>query len=106
MLAFYRALIALRRRLAPLGNGRKDLTRVDHDEALRWLGILRGDEGGAATFTAANLGDGPAQVRVPDGTWRLALATDPSIATSATGGATVMLPPSTAAIYERVSPSR
>ena len=29
MLAFYRALIALRRRLAPLHNGRKDLTRVD-----------------------------------------------------------------------------
>ena len=33
MLAFYRALIALRRRLAPLRNGRKDLTRVDSDEA-------------------------------------------------------------------------
>ena len=28
MLAFYRALIALRRRLPPLHNGRKDLTRV------------------------------------------------------------------------------
>ena len=37
MLAFYRALIALRRRLAPLRNGRKDLTRVEHDEAARWL---------------------------------------------------------------------
>ena len=33
MLAFYRALIALRRRLAPLHNGRKDLTRVELDEA-------------------------------------------------------------------------
>ena len=58
MLAFYRALIALRRRLPPLHNGRKDLTRVDVDEAGRWLTIERGDPGGAATFTAANYGDG------------------------------------------------
>ena len=68
MLAFYRALIALRRRLPPLRNGRKDLARVEHDEAARWLSILRGDAGGAATFTAANLGDGPARIRVPGGT--------------------------------------
>jgi len=105
MLAFYRALIALRRRLAPLRNGRKDLARVEHDEAARWLSILRGDEGGAATFTGANLGDGPAHIRVPDGTWRLALATDSSIETAVAGGTTLVLPPSTAAIYERVPPS-
>ena len=79
MLAFYRALIALRRRLAPLRNGRKDLTRVDSDEAGRWLTIVRGDAWGASTFTCANLGDAPARIRLPAGTWRLALATEPSI---------------------------
>jgi hypothetical protein len=106
MLAFYRALIALRRRLAPLRNGRKDLARVEHDEAGRWLAILRGDESGAATFTCANLGAEPAHIRVPDGTWRLALATDGAIASAAAGGSTVAVPPSTAAIYERVAAAR
>jgi maltooligosyltrehalose trehalohydrolase len=100
MLAYYRALIALRRRLAPLRNGRKDLARTTHDEAGRWLAIQRGDPSGAATFTCANLGDAPAQVRLPDGAWRLALATDASLGPTAAGGATLVLPPSTAAIYE------
>ena len=77
MLAFYRALIALRRRLAPLHNGRKDLTSVAFDEDGRWLSILRGDPWGAATFTCANLGDAPARIPFPDGAWKLALATDP-----------------------------
>lgn len=102
MLAFYRALIALRRRLAPLHNGRKDLARVEHDEAGRVLTILRGDDSGAATFTCANLGDEAARVPIPDGTWRLALATDASIATTASDRETVAFPPSTGAIYERI----
>jgi maltooligosyltrehalose trehalohydrolase len=103
MLAFYRTLIALRRRLAPLSNGRKDLTRVASDEEARWLTILRGDPSGAATFTCATLADTPARVPVPEGAWKLALATEPSVAVSATvgGGDFVTLPPSTALIYER-----
>ncbi len=100
MLAFYRALIALRRRLAPLRNGRKDLTRVDGDEAGRWLTIVRGDAWGASTFTCANLGDAPARIRLPAGAWKLALATEPSAGALDAGG-TLVLAPSTAAIYER-----
>jgi maltooligosyltrehalose trehalohydrolase len=96
VLAFYRALIALRRALAPLRNGRKDLTRVDGDEVGRWLTIRRGDPSGAATFTCANLGDTPARISLPEGQWRLAVATDPM---AAPDGATLVLPPSTAAIY-------
>ena len=72
MLAFYRALIALRRRLAPLHNGRKDLTRVTADEAGRWLTIERGDPSGAATFTAANFGEQAAAIRLPADGGRLA----------------------------------
>jgi len=104
MLAFYRALCALRRRLAPLHNGRRDLTRVAFDEDGRWLTILRGDPWGAATFTCANLGDAPARIPFADGAWKLALATEPSASAGATvaGGQTVTLPPSTALIYERV----
>jgi maltooligosyltrehalose trehalohydrolase len=98
MLAFYRALIALRRRLAPLRNGRKDLTRVEWDEAGRWLAIRRGDPGGGATFTAANLGDAAARIRLPAGSWKLALATSDPPATASDG--TLRLAPSTAAIYE------
>ena len=100
VLAFYRALIALRRRSAPLHNGRKDLTAVESDEAGRWLAIRRGDPAGAATFTAANLGDAPARIRFPEGTWALALATDAAV-DRAVDGSLLTLPPETAAIYER-----
>src|SRR5262249_52512516 len=107
MLAFYRALIAVRRRLAPLRNGRKDLTKVEWDDDARWLTIHRGDDGGGATFTCANLGDAPARLRLPDGKWTLALATDvmpePASAASAASAAPVAVAPSTAAIYERVA---
>jgi maltooligosyltrehalose trehalohydrolase len=102
MLAFYRALIAARRRLPPLRNGRKDLSRVESDEAGRWMTILRGDAGGGATLTCANLGDAPARIRFPEGRWRLALATD-SAAAEGIGGETVAFAPSTAALYERVA---
>jgi maltooligosyltrehalose trehalohydrolase len=99
MLAFYRELIALRRRLAPLRNGRKDLTQVEWNEAARWLTIRRGDDGGGATFTCANLGDAPARLQLPDGKWTLALATD-AMPEPASDNA-VAIAPSAAAIYER-----
>jgi maltooligosyltrehalose trehalohydrolase len=98
MLAFYRALIALRRRLPALRNGRKDLTQVAWAEDARWLTIRRGDDGGGATFTCANLGDAPARLRLPDGKWTLALATDAMPEPASDG--TVAVAPSTAAIYE------
>jgi hypothetical protein len=79
MLAFYRALTALRRRTPALANGRKDLTRVEFDEAGRWLTIARGDPNGSAALILANLGDRPADVPVlPRAAgWRLALSTRP-----------------------------
>ena len=103
MLAFYRALLGLRRRLAPLHNGRKYLTGVAFDERARWLTITRRDPGGAATFTAANLGAEAASVTVPSGagSWRLALATaDLALPGEARAGAAFSLPPASAVIYE------
>ncbi|HXU03112.1 MAG TPA: malto-oligosyltrehalose trehalohydrolase [Polyangia bacterium] len=102
MLAFYRDLIAARARLAPLRNGRKDLARVEHDEAGRWLTIMRSDVGGAATFTCANLGDAPARIRLPPGTWRLVLATEAAASPDDVAAGALLLPPSAAAIYELV----
>jgi len=104
MLAFYRALIALRRRLAPLHNGRKDLTRVTADEAGRSVTIERGDPSGAATFTAANFGDHEATIRLPAGAgWELALATC-SIAPARVdaGIASFSLPRDAAAVFTRL----
>ncbi len=101
MLVFYRALIALRRRLAPLHNGRKDLTSVAFDEADRWLTIHRRDPGGAATFTAANLGEHSAVIAAPGAgaPWQLELATlarrEPA---RAEPGATFSLSPGSAVI--------
>ena len=47
MLRFYRQLIALRKRLAALHNGRKDLTRVEVCEEEQWLKLERADPSGA-----------------------------------------------------------
>ena len=104
MLAFYRALIALRRRLVPLHNGRKDLTRVTADEAGRSVTIERGDPSGATTFTAANLGEQVAALRLPaEGAgWELALATSSTVPARVDGGTrSFSLPPDTAAIFTR-----
>jgi maltooligosyltrehalose trehalohydrolase len=98
MLAFYRALIALRRRLPPLHNGRKDLARVAFDEAGRWLTIERGDPAGAATFTAANYGDAPAAIQLPargDG-WSVALATIPGLPVPRAERGVLVVPPGAA----------
>jgi maltooligosyltrehalose trehalohydrolase len=105
MLAFYRALIALRRQLAPLHNGRKDLTRVTPDEAGRLVTIERGDPSGAATFTAANFGDQEAAIRLPaGGPWELALATSSVAPARVDGGtASFALPRDTAAVFTRIS---
>ncbi len=103
VLAFYRALIGLRRRLAPLANGRKDLTRVTTDDAGA-LTIWRGDPSGAATFTAANLGGAPAEITLPaeGGPWRLALATAPFAVPEAPAAATrFTLPASGAVLFAR-----
>jgi maltooligosyltrehalose trehalohydrolase len=105
MLAFYRSLIGLRNRLAPLRNGRKDLTRATADDAARLVTIRRDDPGGAATFTVANFADGPAWVRLPEGgRWQLVLATQMVAAPSdpLASGAETAVPGSTAYVFERV----
>ncbi|HXU61632.1 MAG TPA: malto-oligosyltrehalose trehalohydrolase, partial [Polyangia bacterium] len=100
VLAFYRSLIALRKRLAPLRNGRKDLTRAEADETAKLLTIRRDDPSGAAVFTVANFGDQPAQAKLPaDGRWKLALAT--SNPDGARSGPGLSVPPATAYIFER-----
>ena len=105
LLAFYRALIALRRRLPPLHNGRKDLTRVTADEAGRWLTIARSDPGGATTFTAANLGERAAALRLPGaGGWKLALASTATPAAELSGA--VSLPRNAGFIFAREPTSR
>ena len=78
LLALYRELIALRRRLPSLGNCRKDLTRVAWGEAARWLVIERGDPEGELALVVCNFNPAAAQVPVegPPGSYRLALATD------------------------------
>jgi maltooligosyltrehalose trehalohydrolase len=100
MLAFYRALLALRRREPALHNGRKDLTRVRFDEDARWLLVERGDPSGAAVLACANLGRAEARVALPPaaGGWRLALATADG-ATVVDGAGTLVLQPDAAAIF-------
>jgi maltooligosyltrehalose trehalohydrolase len=98
MLAFYRALLALRRRLPALHNGRKDLTRVWFDEAARWLVVERADPGGGRALCCASLGDAGVPLPLPDGAWRLALATEAGAAPSEASG-TLALPPRAAAVF-------
>ncbi len=105
MLAFYRALIALRRRLAPLHNGRKDLTRV----GARRGGTLadhrarrperRGDVHRRQPRRAARRRSG-CRTRAR---WELALATSSTALGRVDGGtSSFALPPDTAAIFTRV----
>jgi maltooligosyltrehalose trehalohydrolase len=104
MLSFYRALIGLRNRLAPLRNGRKDLTHAEADDASRLVTIRRDDPGGAATFTIANFAEGPALVRLPQGgRWQLALATQlvGAPAGALEPAAQITVPGSTGYIFER-----
>jgi hypothetical protein len=91
--------------LAPLHNGRKDLTRVSADETGRLVTIERGDPSGAVTFTAANFGPEEATVRLPAGVarWELLLATSSMPPARFEGDTTSLsLPPDTAAVFTRV----
>jgi maltooligosyltrehalose trehalohydrolase len=101
MLAYYRALLALRRRLPALHNGRKDLTRVWLDEEARALVVERRDPGGGRAACCANLGAAPARLALPApaGSWRLELSSAGADAASADGAGTVVLAPDTAAIF-------
>jgi maltooligosyltrehalose trehalohydrolase len=78
VLNLYCALIGLRKRWPCLHNGRKDLTRVQVDEAARWLLLERADPSGARAALFCNMSD---SVQSPDlgvGRWTLALSTAPA----------------------------
>ncbi|HJQ35325.1 MAG TPA: malto-oligosyltrehalose trehalohydrolase [Pyrinomonadaceae bacterium] len=76
MLAFYRDLLALRRRHAPLSNCDKTRTRVRFDETRRWLTVERGDASGARAILLCNLSSEAQPVPSTDGAWRLELWSD------------------------------
>ncbi len=73
MLQFYRDLLALRRRHAPLSNCDKTRTRVRFDESRRRLTIERGDESGARALLLCNLSPEAQALPTAPGAWRLAL---------------------------------
>jgi maltooligosyltrehalose trehalohydrolase len=79
MLRLYCELITLRKRWPCLGNGRKDLTRVQVDEQVRWLRMDRGDPSGCQAVLLCNFS--PARVafdaafNVDETRWQLALST-------------------------------
>jgi len=109
-LALHRDLIALRRRLPALCNGRKDLTRVRcESESDRWLSVQRSDPNGSSVLLLVNFADAPRVVPIDDPrARRLALFTDAAAycGAAATPPAeldhtttTVELPPESAAIY-------
>jgi maltooligosyltrehalose trehalohydrolase len=76
VLRLYRSLIALRKRWPCLHNGRKDLTRVEIDEAAGWLRMDRGDPSGSRAVLFCNFSD---IARAPDldKEWTLALCSRP-----------------------------
>ncbi len=67
MLAFHRELIALRRRLRCLANCRKDLTRVEYDEARRWIRIERADPSGERAILVCSLEPGMREIPLAPG---------------------------------------
>ncbi|MGH8932922.1 MAG: malto-oligosyltrehalose trehalohydrolase [Egibacteraceae bacterium] len=89
LLAWYRELIALRKRIPTLTDGRLDRVEVSFDEAAGWL--VRGP-----VTVAVNLGEDLRGVPVSPGA-RLVAASDPRV--EITEGH-VMLPPDTVAILE------
>ncbi|MED7923999.1 malto-oligosyltrehalose trehalohydrolase [Nonomuraea sp. LP-02] len=91
LLAWHRELIALRRRLPALTDGRLDRVRADCDEAAGLVSVERGP-----VLVAANLGDST-RVVPARGRARLLAASDPGITLS---GDDLTLPPDTVAILE------
>ena len=100
-LAFYRAFLGLRQRLPPLRNGRRDLTRVDFDPSGRWISVHRGDPGGLATVTVANLTDAAIDIPLPTEPrpWRLALSSTGKNAPEAVPGRQVSVPATSALLF-------
>jgi len=77
ILALYRDLLSLRRRLPALGNCRPDLTRVHDSRGAPWLAVERSDPSGSAVLIVANPSQEAQNMRIIDSTghWELSLWT-------------------------------
>jgi maltooligosyltrehalose trehalohydrolase len=95
MLRLYRDLIALRKRWPCLGNGRKDLTRVNLDEQARWLRMDRGAPSGCQAALLCNFSPDRAAFDFDEAGWQLALST------SSAGGNVQSVPGHSALLYVR-----
>jgi maltooligosyltrehalose trehalohydrolase len=77
ILSFYRRLIELRKTWPCLSNCRKDLTRVEIDEAKQLLRMERGDPGGTRALLICNFGSQPMPL---DGeNWQIAIKTTKAV---------------------------
>jgi maltooligosyltrehalose trehalohydrolase len=73
-LAFYRALVQLRRQTPELLDGRRDLARVTFDERERWLRVQRG-----RVCLIVNFGQNPVDVPAPAGALVLSFPEQPPL---------------------------
>lgn len=89
-LAWYRALIRLRRSRPDVLTGDRRATRVRHDPQARWLVLDRGQ-----TAVAVNVGEAPARVPLPRAGGELLLAWPDGLAVE---GESIALPPDGVAV--------
>ena len=75
VLNLYCELIRLRKQWPCLHNGRKDLTRVEIDEAARWLRMERADPSGCRAVLFCNFSNSEAKPILDGRDWKLALST-------------------------------
>jgi maltooligosyltrehalose trehalohydrolase len=75
VLELYCELIRLRKRWRCLHNGRKDLTKVEVDEAAQWLRMERGDPSGCRAVLFCNFTNAEANPALDSREWNLALST-------------------------------
>jgi maltooligosyltrehalose trehalohydrolase len=73
----YCQLIQVRKRWPCLHNGRKDLTRVEVNEAARWLRMERSDPSGSRAVLFCNFSDIVVDPALDGNQWKLAISTAP-----------------------------
>jgi maltooligosyltrehalose trehalohydrolase len=86
-------LIRLRKRWPCLHNGRKDLTRVEIDDAARWLRMERTDPAGSRAVLFCNFSNTDVAPKVEARQWTLALTT------ASAPGDREIVPPCSASLY-------
>lgn len=111
MLRLTQALLALRREVPALGNARRDLLTVRHDDEAKTLGILRRDVTATPALFALNFSERAAACPLPERAQALSLelysrdarfghdAAVPPLGVVEPGAESVTLPPLSAAIW-------